>query len=749
MLKKISVTLVLLLVIFVYAGRASANKISVFNFGTTSLEASGLGTTVTNTLVNSLKNDASISMLDRKDLEAFLNFNDLQQNDQLDNVVDIGTRLGLDFIIVGTVDKKGSAIYVNCSVVQIDKKKEVYATRVRAFGESTLSSEVVKLSSLVLVALKKNSSAGATAASSGDKASGVSPANFQKIPGSRKITLRWQEAAGFAGAGYEVYRALNQAGPFGMIGQTEGLEYSDQNVEKDTTYYYKVRAIDKVGRTSDYTPVLSANTDFAPNPPVIFKTEGHAKSILIVWGDNPLKSLDNSPLAGYKIYRSKAEDGPYQEIVKLSAQSLASGNSDGKMYYRDKSLPDGSVYFYRLAAYNAKDVESELSRPLKGTALGKIAAVNAQSDLIREIRLNWTGISSPFILAYNVYRGLKADGDFAKIKKIKADEGMASYAHTDLEGLGDKKDYFYYVTAEDDLGVETSPSPVAKATTRNVPPQVANFAAKNGLVKKVELTWTASKLEEVEGYNIYSSPEKDGKYTLLKKISGRESSTYIDESRGYDQLADNKTYYYKLTAYNKVEAESQPVSASATTKPRPQKPAGLKGDSLKVKEAPLAWQANSEKDITTYHIFRSQGDKDDFSKIDKIDKYSYLDKGLKDGVGYRYKIQAEDKDGLLSDHSDVITVNTKPKPKQTEGVTGVMDAGKAVITWKANTEADISHYIVYEKKFFSLEKIAEVKATSYTDATIVKGKNKIYVVTAVDQAGLESDPGAEVTVSAK
>ncbi|OPY86210.1 MAG: Exoglucanase B precursor [Smithella sp. PtaU1.Bin162] len=749
MLKKFSITLALLLIFFVYAGGASANKISVFNFGTTSLEASGLGTTVTNTLVNELKKDTSISLLDRKDLEAFLNFNDLQQNDQLDNVVDIGTRLGLDFIIVGSVDKKGSAIYVNCSLIQIDKKKEVYSTRARAFGESTLSSEVVKLGSLVSAALKKNSSASAVAGSSGDKAVPVCPPNFQKIPGGKKITLRWQETPGFAGAGYEVYRALNQAGPYGMIGQTDSLEYVDQNVEKDTTYFYKVRALDKVGRTSDYTPVLSACTDLAPNPPVIFKTEGHAKSILVVWGDNPLKSPDSSPLTGYKIYRSKTEDGHYQEIVKLSVQSLSSENSDGKMYYRDKALPDGSVYFYRLAAYNAKDVESELSRPLKGTVLAKVAAVNTQSDLIREVRLNWSGIQSPFIVAYNIYRSLKNEGEFTKIKKIKAEEGTASFAYTDLEGLGDKKNYFYYVTAEDDLGVETSPSPVAKATTRDVPPQVANFTARGGMVKKVELSWTASKLEEVEGYNIYSSPEKEGKYTLLKKISGRESNTYLDESRSYDQLADNKAYYYKLTAYNKVEAESLPVSATATTKPRPQKPAGLKGESLKVKEVPLAWQANPEKDITVYHVFRTAGEKDDFARVDKVDKYSYVDKGLKDGVTYRYKIQAEDKDGLLSDHSEIITVNTKPKPKVTEGLTGVAEPGKTEISWKANTEADISHYIVYEKRFFSLEKITEVKSVSYTDTAVVKGKNKIYVVTAVDRDGLESEPGTELTISAK
>lgn len=742
--RKIIIVLVLFLVIFAGAGNASAGKISVFNFVTANLEASGLGTTVTNLLANVLKDDSSVSLLDRKDLEAFLNFNDLQQNDQIDNVVNIGTLLGLDFIIVGSVDKRGSAIYVNCSLIQIDKKKAVYNERIRAFSESALSEEIVKLGSLISAALKKNSPDESRAAGSGDKAC---PVNFQKIPGNKKIVLRWQETPGFSGAGFEVYRALNSAGPFAMIGQTDKLEYSDQNVDKNTTYFYKIRAFDKVGRVSDFTPVLSACTDLAPNSPIIIKTEGHAKSILIIWSANPLKSEDTSRLSGYRIYRAKAEEGPYQEIAKIS--DTASDNSDGKMYYRDKALPDGSTYFYRVAAFNEKEIESEPSYPLQGATLQRVVAANTQSDLIREVKLNWTGVQSPFIVAYNIYRSLKNNADFTKIKKLNAEELKGNFVYSDLEGLGDKTNYFYYVTAEDDLGVETSPSPVIQATTRDIPPQMDNFAARSGLVKKVELSWTAAKQEEVEGYNIYWAPEKDGQYNLLKKINGRENNTFMDDSRGYDRLADNKTYYYKLTAFNKVAAESKPVLAFATTKPRPQKPAGLKGESLKVKEVPLVWQANQEKDIAVYYVYRSSGEKGDFSKVSGVDKTSYTDKGLKDGFSYSYKIQSEDKDGLLSDYSEPVVVNTKPRPKPPQGLNGVYETGKAVISWKPNKEKDISQYIVSEKSLFGLEKLASVKSTDYTDGSLAKGKNKVYVVTAVDSDGLESEPSAELTVSAK
>jgi len=67
----------------------------------------------------------------------------------------------------------------------------------------------------------------------------------------------------------------------------------------------------------------------------------------------------------------------------------------------------------------------------------------------------------------------------------------------------------------------------------------------------------------------------------------------------------------------------------------------------------------------------------------------------------------------------------------------------------ANKETDISHYVVYEKIFMGIQKIADVNTTNYSDSSIVRGKNKRFVVSAVDKDGLESEVSAELTVSAK
>jgi len=94
-------------------------------------------------------------------------------------------------------------------------------------------------------------------------------------------------------------------------------------------------------------------------------------------------------------------------------------------------------------------------------------------------------------------------------------------------------------------------------------------------------------------------------------------------------------------------------------------------------------------------------------------------------------------------------VTTKPRPQPPENLQGKYESGKAVLSWTPNKEADISHYIIYEKKFIGTEKIAESNTASYADGSLSPGKSRNYVVTAVDRSGLESDVSAELKVIAK
>ncbi|MDD5169316.1 MAG: hypothetical protein PHN75_10905, partial [Syntrophales bacterium] len=302
----------------------------------------------------------------------------------------------------------------------------------------------------------------------------------------------------------------------------------------------------------------------------------------------------------------------------------------------------------------------------------------------------------------------------------------------------------------EEADMETSASITVSALTKGKPPTPAGLQAKGGLVKKVELTWTAGKGEDIEGYNVYWSKDRKGQYQQIKRLNGRTIDHYLDESRSDAKIDDGIEYYYRITSFNKVDVESEPAAiVSAITKPKPVKPSGLKSEGIKVKSALLRWTPNPEKDISIYQIFRSDSKGDQFSVVGKATgQTEYLDRDLKDGQICQYKIRAEDKDELLSDFSDIVKAQTKAKPQPPQGLSGSHKSSGVEIRWKPNTEQDIVSYNVYEKGFFNpTKKGSGIKEPSYLDNIPLKtGKERVYLVTAVDKDDLESEFSQELTI---
>lgn len=137
---------------------AGATRISVavFHFTSINMDASSHGITVTNTLINAPKMQSAFVMMDRKDLETFLVDNDLQQNDQIENVVNIGTKMGLNFVIAGSVGMRGTLIITNCKVVSIDQRKVVFTSKSISTGEADLRNNVMKMSNAIIEAILRS-----------------------------------------------------------------------------------------------------------------------------------------------------------------------------------------------------------------------------------------------------------------------------------------------------------------------------------------------------------------------------------------------------------------------------------------------------------------------------------------------------------------------------------------------------------------------------------------------------------------
>ncbi|HOW56580.1 MAG TPA: hypothetical protein PKZ12_01155 [Smithellaceae bacterium] len=131
-------------------------NVAVFHFTPLSVDATGYGITVTNALLNNPRMQSSFVLLGRKDLELFLSANNLQQNDDLENIIEIGTRLGLNYVIAGTVSRRGAAIVTGYKVVGIAQRNIIFAGQFKAVGESDLIVNVAKMSDALIETIRKS-----------------------------------------------------------------------------------------------------------------------------------------------------------------------------------------------------------------------------------------------------------------------------------------------------------------------------------------------------------------------------------------------------------------------------------------------------------------------------------------------------------------------------------------------------------------------------------------------------------------
>ena len=168
------------------------------------------------------------------------------------------------------------------------------------------------------------------------------------------------------------------------------------------------------------------------------------------------------------------------------------------------------------------------------------------------------------------------------------------------------------------------------------PPSVKKLIASSSTYNSIKLTW--QKISNADGYILYRSNSKDGKYTKITTIKKKNNVKFIDSN-----LIVGKQYFYKVKTYQQKDSHIIYSALSAVTSAKPilLKPTRLTAGKLGKSKIKLTW--NVTTDATGYEIYRANHKSVRNVKLATIKAgvtNYYIDGNVKIGGNYDYKVRA-------------------------------------------------------------------------------------------------------------
>ncbi|NVM54114.1 MAG: hypothetical protein HWN66_10475, partial [Candidatus Helarchaeota archaeon] len=280
------------------------------------------------------------------------------------------------------------------------------------------------------------------------------------------------------------------------------------------------------------------------------------------------------------------------------------------------------------------------------------------------------------------------------------------------------------------------------------PPKVRGVTPTNlGIGNTLNVSWTVSPAEDVEGYRLWTSTQENGPYTLHDVMMGRFNTSTIVSS-----LTDGQTYWFMVQAFDGVPGqfgENSTKKAGIPTDVTP--PAQVTGVLIDViptgNELNITWNANTEPDFDYYKVYRGNSPDTTVWIADTNDTF-YFDSGLTDLQIYWYRITAVD-DGINPDIAPPFknegvpsaavdgTPNdtTEPAPVTSLQVFVVPEGDQLDLQWDdVNFTGDVDGYRIYRNITEStFQLITTISDTWYNDTAVDNGKTYVYKVAAIDE----------------
>ena len=328
-----------------------------------------------------------------------------------------------------------------------------------------------------------------------------------------KPQLTWKAVSG--AVKYEVYRSTRQNSGYSLLGTTTSTSYVNTGASTGTTYYYRVKAVNRNGMASGYSNIVSGKAKAAaPAAPSVTAGNSSTGKPRLTW-----KAVSGA--VSYRIYRSESRGTGYSLLGTTCSTS-----------YVNTGAAAGKTYYYRVKAVNRDGVASAYSNIVSAKATLSAPVLNIGLSVSSgKPMLTWKAV--PGATSYRIYRSESRGTGYSLLGTTSS----TSYVNT---GAAAGKTYYYRVKAVNRDGMASGYSNIVSGKAKAAVPAVPSVTAGNSSTGKPRLTWKA--VSGAVSYRIYRSESRGTGYSLLGTTS---STSYVNTG-----AAEGKTYYYRVKACN-------------------------------------------------------------------------------------------------------------------------------------------------------------------------------------------------------
>ena len=565
--------------------------------------------------------------------------------------------------------------------------------------------------------------------------------------GLREAVVQWPKPQ--FPAKYRVERAISQTGPFVPVGDVDAMSgrFVDSGgaLKDASVYYYRVVGVGKEGTASDPSAVVETMTAPPPDPPArVTASASSSRCVSVSWA--PPRS---EGIVGYRIERAVVGAKDWKQVGTSTTTAFKDGG------FKGCDLADSTEYLYRIVTENRVGAASAPSQEVKVKTLPPPAVVvgfRALGSQVRCVPLSWEASKESDVIGYELERADSENGEFSRLEDFKVGTTVFLDGKNDPGKLEDDHVYRYRLRSVNNVGAYSGWTEPVAARTRPVPPAPQGVEAESLLPRSVRVSWMQSPDEKVTGYILERTEENDIDWTEVAEIAGRGKTSLYDRNGASEdaitgKLKDGTAYLYRITAFNTASAKSPAsVQVRAVTKPAPKTPAGLVATKDVVGKIRISWEKNPEPDIVEYRVeVQSMGGLMWRSLESVKNGCEATEDGLSNGESRQYRVKAVDANTHESEWSGGVSGMARPIPDPPSSLNVASAEGGCKITFVPPREG-MTAFKIYRKKFLGSEFVKSVNVPEAVVDAPPAGETADYVVTAIDECGLESEQSDKVTV---